>query len=92
MSLLTTFSKYKDYLDKPISADMINDIQYYIENKWYLQILKQYGIVIVLILIQHYIIVEDYNICDKLKTAIDNSNTHFGTNYAYTLEEYGDMS
>ncbi|MDC7250723.1 MAG: hypothetical protein PQJ49_12470 [Sphaerochaetaceae bacterium] len=71
---------------------MVNDIEYYLEHKWYLQILKEFGIVIVLLLIEYHIKVEDYMVCDKLKTAIDDSNTHFGTTYGYTLDEYGNMS
>lgn len=84
--------KYKKYLDKPISTEDINDIQYYCDKQWYIQVVKQFGIVIALILIEYYKSEEEYLICRDISNSIENSNKYFGTTYPLTLEEYGNMS
>lgn len=90
--MIDFFGKYKQYLKNPISKETINDIHYYLENGWYLQLLKEFGIVIVLILMKYFESKEDYKKCEKLKNTILNSNKYFGTDNPLNIEEYARMS
>lgn len=90
--ILQFIKKYERFLDKPITQEEVNDIVYYGEKGWYLQIIKQYGIVICLILMEYYKFIEDYIKCKDIVDAIENSNQHFGTTHPKTLEDYVSMS
>ena len=86
------FEKYKKYLEKPITNDQLLDFKYYCEKKWFIPIIKQYGIIIVLIILEYYKSEEKYLICKDILESIENSNKHFGTTYPKKLEDYGYMS
>lgn len=86
------FEKFSKHLEIPLSTEDINDIQYYCDKQWYIQVVKQFGIIIALILIEYYKYQEEYLVCKEITEAINNSNKYFGTNYPITLEEYGIMS
>ena len=90
-SILNFFSKHKHYLKKPITVDNVNDINYYLERRWYLQILKQFGLVIVLILLKYFQKEEEYLICQGLLDSISTSNKYFGTTYPLSLKDYGNL-
>ena len=90
--ITTTFKKYKEYLDKPLSNEDLINLTYYSEKGWYLQLIKEYGIVFALILLEHFKKEETYLECQKIIKSIEDSNKHFGTNYVKSLEEYGNMS
>lgn len=90
-SILNFLNKYRNYLDKSITVENVNDINYYLERRWYMQILKQFGIVIVLILLKYFQKEEEYEVCQGLLDSIESSNKYFGTTYPLNLEDYGNM-
>ena len=88
MEILNFFEKHKEYLDKPITKDEINDVIYYCSKNWYLQILKEFGIVFVLIVLEYYKYHEEYLVCNEIVNTIKGSNKNFGTTYVEKLEDY----
>lgn len=90
-SMIAHFEKNKKYLKSPLTHEQINDISYYCEKGWYLQILKEFGIVIALLILEYFEKEEEYLVCREISNSIENSNKHFGTTYPLSLEEYGNM-
>ena len=89
--MILYFKKFTHLLEQPLSTQDVNDINYYLENGWYLQILHDLGIVVTLILIEYFKETEDYMQCDKLFKSIKEVNKHFGTTHPLTLEQYEDL-
>lgn len=91
MNMNKFFEKYKNLHNTIITAEILNNLNYYIEQSWYLQIIKQYGIIFVLIILEYFKSVENYIECQKICSSIDDSNIHFGTCYSSNIEDYGKM-
>ena len=81
----------KKHLEKPISLQQVNDLIYYLDKKWYLQLLKEFGIIFALLLIEYFKNIEEYLVCKEILETIRSSNKYFGTTYPESLEEYGKM-
>lgn len=92
MEILHFFKKHQDYITKPITLEQVNDIIYYSDKGWYLQLLKEHGIAICLILLEYFIKEEDYMKCDKIVKSIEDSNKYFGTNHPINIRDYGNVS
>ncbi len=86
--IIDFLEKYKKYLNgKLFSTEDINNINFYINKSWYLQLLKQYGINILLIILEMYKSLEDYTKCYYIIKTIHDSNTNFGTTYVDNIEK-----
>lgn len=90
-SMILFFENNREYLNKPLSNENINDILYYCSKRWYMPLLKTFGIVIALLVLKYFEKEEDYITCQGILESIENSNRYFGTNYPRTIEDY-DMS
>lgn len=84
--MINTFQEYRRYLTKLLSKEDINNLVYYCEKDWYLQVLKEFGNVHALILIKYFEKEEKYDKCQMVIDAIRGSNKNFGTVYKETLE------
>lgn len=83
--MLQTFENYKEHLNFFLTSEDVLNISFYCEKEYYTTILKQYGVVVLQILIKHYEGLENYEVCKDLKDTIKNHNKNFGTNYKLQL-------
>ena len=89
--MIKLYEEYKHLLPIKINAYNLNNINYYVERGWYLQLAKEYGIVFVLLHLEYFTKNEDYLECQKILEIIEDSNKHFGTNYPVNIKDYGKM-
>lgn len=89
--MIKLYEKYRELLPIKLNAEVLNNINYYVEKGWYLQLAKEYGIVFVLLHLEYFTEEENYIECQKILSIIEDSNKFFGTNYPLKIQDYGKM-
>lgn len=90
MEILNIFNQFKHLLDKPLTKEDVTNIVYYCDKSWYLQLLKEYSIIHLLIVLEYQQENEEYLECKSIVEVIRESNKNFGTTYKENIEYYED--